>query len=224
MRSKFYKHGEPKIVGITDGLAQADLVNPDNYSDRIMKNLITLMGFQPLEDIDVTQIKEKVQFKLRKKAKVTDIISFAPYLSQCDYLLSKRLGEFIIQFPNTCLLKEIELLSYEGEFIDHYYLMQIIPYSIEFVDFEKSTFFTPDINKRPWKLEKFLNVDDYTSKKRERIFGVRCCELFLNVKDFDQLNMVCVPDFGIYVSDLLHQALNEQPFSNLNLIYCPASI
>jgi hypothetical protein len=224
MRSKFYIHGEPKIVGIRDGLAQADLVNPTGYSDRIMKNLITLMGFQPLQDIDITQIHEKIQFKLRRRAKVTDVISFAPYLSQCDYLLSKRLGDLIMKYPNSCQLKEIELLSSDGEFIDHFYLMQTIPYSLEYVDFEKSTFFTPDINKRPWKLEKFIDSDDYISKKRELIFGVRCCELNLNVKDFDQLNLVCVPDFGIYVSDALHQALIEQSFSNLNLIYCPASI
>lgn len=148
MKPIFYKLRQPseaKIIGVRDGLSQAEFlregfINKSHY-DEIMqhtslKNQSNFGKFPPFE-INLEYVK------MRKNAKLTDFITYHPDIPFADYIVSER----VVRILSTFKLPEYKLypviIDNQGELIDNYKLLFIIPLEeIEVCDVVKSVFFT----------------------------------------------------------------------------------
>ena len=90
---------ESKIIGTNNGVYQIEIEDKDLESHPNYKELdrLFISGFKP----SIKEFNEEVQYlkiqrlngKLIKKAKVTDLMGFCPYFFSCKYIVSERIAE-----------------------------------------------------------------------------------------------------------------------------------
>ncbi|MBT1706558.1 hypothetical protein [Chryseosolibacter indicus] len=166
---RYYKIGkawEPEIIGVKDGLAQADLIEEKTDDYREIKDFFYGQTYWDRKDFLPTKEFIFKYIKLRKNAKVTDLLSFAPHLLGIDFVLSSKVKRLLNGLDlNNNHFFATNLFDFNGHVIhEQYFVLYTIYFGFETVNFKKSVFFSGDDqlgHKQYHNFETWRNWEDY---------------------------------------------------------------
>ena len=206
---------EPKIIGVNNGIYQCEIL-PKKFKNKIqfskLEKITESYSFKS-EVMRTIENNVKIEYcELLKKAKITDIISFSPYLSPCQFIISEKLyhilvsyklGEWTSFIPVSMHEKNGKKL--EGNF--YMFFQDSLPFS--HINFSKSIYFT--IN--PKEYHKINNLNEY----RETLF-LDCEKLVLNSNFNNELDFFSIRGMNGYgISRKLLKKLEEENISGFNI-------
>ena len=206
---------DSKITGIKDGLCQAILIE-NKINDEWKNNfLIPKYGWPNLKEKNINTINQDLNFELKTKAKLTDLIVISPYIYNAEYLVSKKLMQVLIKRNlNLPIFKKVNLLHKEIE-INEYYLFQSRSIKLDEIDWLASSFYDP-LDYLFGKREKinFNNHEEYINYKKENI-PLKINEIaLLNNKNYD---FIIIDDMDTFISNELLYDLKKHNISNIEL-------
>jgi len=190
---KFYEltlSHESDIIGVSNGLYQAEwnkksfitideFNSTNNYFSR--DNILYLSRNEKLSQVNIP-IKH---LSLLKKAKLTDIIGYAPNLWEADALISSRFKKLIEKFNiQPSKFFRTELIRDNAKLGEDYYFLYIPALEHSDVIFNKSQMFDGVNNVTYFDLKNQENYSYYKSK------GVHGFSKICLKKEFEKLDLI----------------------------------
>lgn len=173
----------------------------------------------------ITAVKPSLKFRLKNKAKLTDVLSSTagPFT---DFLINQKVKEIIdsshiMQHQFFKAVIETDKQEY-----DYYWLHLSQPDLISALDYEKSEFYQTEwefLNKGAIKIKSYEHYQKLKARDKEGSFGVSLKNIVMTEK-FDRsldLFFLLPFDFNIYISESLKVKLEK---SGIKGIFFPCSI
>lgn len=173
----------------------------------------------------ITAVKPLLKFRLKNKAKLTDVLSSTagPFT---DFLINQKVKE-IIDSSHIMQHQFFKALIEKGrQEYDYYWLHLSQPDLINALDYEKSEFYQTEwelLNKGTIKIKSFEHYQNLKAKDKEGAFGVSLKKIVMTEK-FDRsldLFFLLPFDFNIYISESLKVKLEQ---NGIKGIFFPRSI
>lgn len=196
---------EPEIIGVTNGVYQCELIEKGFHrKEQYAEIMNDFSSTQYWDRTAVEPIKEYTfnYFKLLKKAKITNIISFCPNLLGCHFLLDNKAKALLagLDLPN-CHFFPAELYSPAKEQVsDSFYVLYSSFHDFETIDYSHSVFF----RRKGLKDKEYLTVscleDFKTELKKDALIGT---ELIALKKEYANSDIISTQLGGPFVSEKL---------------------
>lgn len=215
---------DKKLVGVTDGSVQAEIVESkwknkkelrrynEDYILGIYKTLDRIENNEPVEPPKIEYIK------VRPKAILTDFLSFSEAYARGEYLISEKVQRVLDGFYINCrLYKDVSLYQNDTK-VEGYANLHLLPMKAKNVFvFKKSLFFNGSrFSKKVFRHAK--TFEEYkTLLKEGKPLGIE--KLCLDVKKLGGLDLLCFDITSkIYVSSRLREAFETASVSGLEYL------
>lgn len=203
----------PKIIGVKNGIYQLEL-DRKIYNKNLYKEIEKLFLFGELiPNEQLPEIDFKFYFKKLKSAKMTDFMSFTPYMKHCHFLINKSIKDlfnnFNIQQHN--FFDSIIVDSFNEIINENYMLFHCPLQDWDVVDFSKSIFITGGFGNIPYTEIQFENENEL--KNFDGITKIK--SLGLTDKFDKSLDFFHTRIGGLFVSKRLKLALEDKIVSGI---------
>jgi hypothetical protein len=138
---------EPAIIGVNNGIYQAELIQKKFQRPEDYKELIDFFDHSRYWTRSDHKPPKKFNFeyiKLLKKAKVTDIMSFARSLMGVDFLISSKAQRLLdgLNLPNSYFF-DASIYTFDNEPLEQKYFAFYTTYlGFDCIDFDKTVFYS----------------------------------------------------------------------------------
>jgi hypothetical protein len=138
---------DPKIIGVNNGIYQCDL-EKDKFAkihDYLeMESFFSGLTYWERDNHTPPKEFNFEYFRLLKKAKQTDILSFCPHMMGCDFILSRRVMDTFHNLSlNNSYFIPTSVYTYDRKRVEQYLHMMYTTYlGFESIDFDKSIFYS----------------------------------------------------------------------------------
>lgn len=207
---------DEKITGIKDGTSQIV------FSEKLSKNYLWLDQFMWLKpgekwmninELNINDFDGELAFQLKKTAKLTDLLSFGPFIYGCT-LISNKLKEIVEKYSlENYIFKKVDIYNNKGvKLEDIYFLMQIPILSVEDVNF-KQTFFYRLFQQGAVEFQDFdmFYSNDFNEYVKNQI-GFTCGNVsFINKPKVDIISL----PFADLISSELKDEIEKNNISNI---------
>lgn len=169
---------------------------------------------------NISGIKPKLSFRLKKKAKFTDVLSSTagPFT---DFLISSKVKEII---DSSHVMQhqffEASIKTNDQEY-EYYWLHLSQPNLVDALNYEESEFYQTEwefLNKGPIKIKSYEHYMKLKAKDEDGSFGVSLNKIVLK-ENFDRsldLFFLLPFDFNIYVSEGLKDKLESSGVTGIS--------
>ena len=205
---------DPKIIGVKNGIYQVELLEK-KYTKEYLVQFNKYFHSELLLDNSLPPFDIVFHFQKLKLARLTDVISFSPYLNYCHFILNDKAIRCLERFnvQNYHLLPVV-IYDEHGKETDTNYKMffcKLMDWNI--IDFKNTVFSTGGYGNFEIQYHTFINYEDY--KKFNKITKVT--KLGLN-KEFDNsLDFFCTRLGGIFISNALKNEFLENNITGLDV-------
>ncbi len=151
MKKYFLIHGdvEPEIVGVDNGVTQADIKKNRSGSQKDFNLLMETLGTRKFWDIEEAKRRNLIQnlevtldcVELLPKSKLTDFLMFGPMLMGCRYMVSEQVASILLRH-NLPTHKFFPAMVKSKTTSHKYFLPYFEWYKDEVLDYSRSVFYT----------------------------------------------------------------------------------
>lgn len=219
---KFYlirKSSDPEVIGVENGVAQASIdragfSNPEMYDELIEE----LGSFNSWETADAFRSSciELQSIIMLKNAKLTDFMSYSPFLINSPFLISKRAYEIIREFEIHEHLAIKSRVDFCGS-IHEYFLFHYKKLNKIIIDYKKSLFFIGNSITGKVYLE-FTSAEDEEHYIKSNNVTIQTEKLVLNSNLLGCVDFLVSHHGDIFISDKLKAEIEKNALTGVNLL------
>jgi hypothetical protein len=178
MKKYFLIHGdvEPEIVGVDNGVTQAEIKKNCSGSLKNLDLLMENLGTRKFWDIEEAKRRNLIQnlevalecVELLPKAKLTDFLMFSPALKGCRYMVSEKVASILLRH-NLPFHKFFPAIVKSKTTSHKYFLPYFEWYKYEVLDYSRSVFYTGNhiSGKKPRQFVSSQKREDYEKSNRQ---------------------------------------------------------
>lgn len=203
----------PKVIGVKNGIYQLEL-DKKAYDKNLYKELETLfLDGELIPNEQLPEIDLKFYFKKLKSTKMTDFMSFSPYMKHCHFLVNKSTKDLFNNFniQQHIFFDSIIIDSFNDVINENYMLFHCPLQDWDVVDFSKSIFITGGFGNIPYTEIQFENENEL--KNFDGITKIK--SLGLTDKFDKSLDFFHTRIGGLFVSKRLKLALEDKMVSGI---------
>lgn len=186
---------EPNIIGVNNGVYQAELVHKKFNKIDDFKELSEFFNHFTYWEKQDHRPKKEFNFeyiKLLKKTKITDLISFAPRMMGIEFILNSKAKSLLdgLKITNSYFF-EASVFTFEKQKLDDQYFVLYTTYlGFEAIDFSKTLFYSGSkaLGKFYHRFDNFESWKEHWDNPKSQLMNVERIGLKKGYADSDIIN------------------------------------
>lgn len=203
---------EPKVIGVRDGCAQAEIQRSGFKDKKAYDRIVAFLGGYD----SWTRVQDEPDFnfelqcvQMKKSAKQTDFMLFAPHLINCPFLVSEKAKILLDSFKaSSHKFYNADVYTKDGSLLNYYlFFCRSLDYRV--INFSKSLIFDGLIPgpASPVSTHKKLNISSASEYKKLAKDSIVSIKKYVLNDDFDKSLDLFVLGANVFISEKLRDKI-----------------